>query len=42
MHVFKSSAFKLPLHRKETHAVKVFVAPAPFGIISQFLLTGAR
>jgi hypothetical protein len=43
MHVFKSSdAFKLRLHRKETHTVKVFVGRSPFGIISQFLLTGAR
>ena len=30
------------LHPKETHAAKVFVCPARFGIISEFLLTGAR
>jgi hypothetical protein len=30
------------IHPKETHSVKVVVGICPFGIISQFLLTGAR
>jgi hypothetical protein len=30
------------IHPKETNSVKVVVRTCPFGIISQFLLTGAR